>query len=144
MSSVITDWTYSDHEEWQGFYQLTETESGSVLVYQEDMADYPTDVCESAFMDGQLVGFCRHIGQLFGLPASDILKAVRQVPTLDNLESLYYCHHEGQASWWEYDARGIALCKVCQLCKESKLAQYRPEVLVNPDYQADEQIEPDL
>jgi len=53
------------------------------------------------------------------------------------------CMHEGEDSWWEYDARGIPLCKVCDLCEETKLSMYRPEVLSNPNYHADEQIEED-
>ena len=56
---------------------------------------------------------------------------------------LRYCMHEGEDSWWEYDARGIPLCKVCDLCEETKLSMYRPEVLNNPNYTADEPIEPE-
>lgn len=55
---------------------------------------------------------------------------------------LNYCIHEGEDSWWEYDARGIELCRVCDKCKAVKLAKYRPEVLRNPNYTADEDIEP--
>ncbi len=54
---------------------------------------------------------------------------------------LRYCNHEGEYSWWEHDARGIPLCKVCDRCEEAKLSMYRSEVLSNPSYQADEQIE---
>ena len=54
---------------------------------------------------------------------------------------LRYCNHEGEHSWWEHDARGIPLCKVCDRCEEAKLSMYRPDVLYNPKYQADEQIE---
>jgi len=32
-------------------------------------------------------------------------------------------------SWWENDARGIPLCRVCDQCQEAKLSQYRPEIL---------------
>ena len=46
-------------------------------------------------------------------------------------------------SWWEYDARGIALCRVCDTCKKKKLARYRPEVLTDPGYFCDEPIEPE-
>lgn len=53
------------------------------------------------------------------------------------------CMHVNQDSWWEYDARGIELCRVCDLCYESKMAQYRPEVLRNPNYLTDEPIEPE-
>jgi len=34
-----------------------------------------------------------------------------------------------RASRWEYDAQGIPLCRVCEDCREQKLAQYRPEIL---------------
>lgn len=54
-----------------------------------------------------------------------------------------FCMHVNQDSWWEYDARGIELCRVCDLCRESKLAEYRPEVLRNPNYLTDEPIEPE-
>ena len=43
-------------------------------------------------------------------------------------------------SWDEYDARGIYLCHVCDKCEEAKLMQYRPEVLTNANYWADEEI----
>jgi hypothetical protein len=49
--------------------------------------------------------------------------------------------HEGEDSWWEYDARGIPLCKVCDKCEEVKLSEYRRDVLTNPSYVADEPIE---
>jgi hypothetical protein len=49
--------------------------------------------------------------------------------------------HDG-VSWWESDARGIPLARVCGECIAVKLARYRPEVLRNRDYQADENIEP--
>lgn len=39
------------------------------------------------------------------------------------------CTHKGEHSWWEYDARGIPLCRVCARCRATKLATYRPEVL---------------
>ena len=59
------------------------------------------------------------------------------------MPDLRYCTHEGQYSWWEYDARGIPLCKVCDRCKTARLSQYRPEVLQDSNYEADEPIEPD-
>lgn len=40
-----------------------------------------------------------------------------------------YCAHEGEYAWWEHDAQGIPLCKVCDKCADAKLAQYRPEIL---------------
>ena len=35
----------------------------------------------------------------------------------------------GEVSWWEYDAQGIPLCKVCGDCEKEKLSRYRPEIL---------------
>jgi hypothetical protein len=52
-------------------------------------------------------------------------------------------HEYPEDTWWEYDARGIELCKVCDACRAEKLAMYRPEVLRNPNYEADEDIEPE-
>jgi len=52
-------------------------------------------------------------------------------------------HTKGDGSWWENDARGIPLTRVCVKCKKAKLSGYRPEVLSNPNYEADEAIEPE-
>lgn len=49
----------------------------------------------------------------------------------------------GCDSWWESDARGIPLARVCDECVDRKLAVYRPDVLTDPDYDADEPIEAD-
>ena len=49
----------------------------------------------------------------------------------------------GRESWWAYDARGIELTRVCAKCEREKLSRYRPEVLTNPNYAADEPIEED-
>jgi hypothetical protein len=46
-------------------------------------------------------------------------------------------------SWWENDARGIPLARVCEDCKNQKLSKFRPEVLNNPQYEASEPIEPE-
>jgi hypothetical protein len=32
-------------------------------------------------------------------------------------------------SWWEHDAQGIPLCRVCEKCIDEKLSRYRPEIL---------------
>lgn len=48
-----------------------------------------------------------------------------------------------QASWWENDARGIPLCRVCPKCRAEKLKRYRPDVLNDPNYWTDEAIEED-
>lgn len=44
-------------------------------------------------------------------------------------EDLRYCQHEGEYSWWEHDAQGIPLARVCDRCIAVKLASYRPEIL---------------
>ena len=44
-------------------------------------------------------------------------------------EDLRYCQHEGEYSWWEHDAQGIPLARVCDHCIAAKLAGYRPEIL---------------
>jgi hypothetical protein len=49
----------------------------------------------------------------------------------------------GCKSWWENDARGIPLARVCPKCRVEKLAKFRPEVLTNPQYETDEPIEGD-
>ena len=43
--------------------------------------------------------------------------------------------------WPEYDARGIFLTYVCGECRASKMNGYRPDVLTDPNYPADEPIE---
>lgn len=40
-------------------------------------------------------------------------------------------HTKTDGSWWEHDARGIPLCRVCAKCRKAKLARYRPEVLTD-------------
>jgi len=49
----------------------------------------------------------------------------------------------GLELWWEHDARGIPLCVVCEKCRATKLKGYRADVLEDPNYWADEQIEAD-
>jgi hypothetical protein len=49
----------------------------------------------------------------------------------------------GLYSFWEFDARGIELCRCCDACRAEKLSHYRPEVLTDPSYEADEPIEPE-
>lgn len=47
----------------------------------------------------------------------------------------------GKNSQWQYDARGIPLTRACSECRKEKLSKYRPEVLKNPNYAANESIE---
>jgi len=49
--------------------------------------------------------------------------------------------NSGLESWWENDARGIPLCRVCDKCRKRKLSKYRPDVLTDSQYWADEPIE---
>lgn len=48
---------------------------------------------------------------------------------MQTTEDLRYCQHEGEYSWWEHDAQGIPLARVCDRCITAKLAGYRPEIL---------------
>lgn len=47
----------------------------------------------------------------------------------------------GEYSYWESDARGIPLARVCDKCKAERLKGYRPEVLTDSNYECDEPIE---
>lgn len=38
-------------------------------------------------------------------------------------------------TWWEFDRHGIEICRVCDDCKDEKLARF------NPDYEAEEPID---
>ena len=49
----------------------------------------------------------------------------------------------GLMSRWVLDARNIPLVRACDKCRKEKLSHYRPDVLTNPNYEADEPIEPD-
>jgi hypothetical protein len=50
----------------------------------------------------------------------------------------------GQLSFWRYDARGIPLARTCERCFDERITnRYRWDVLNNPNYHADEQIEED-
>jgi len=47
-------------------------------------------------------------------------------------------------SWPEYDAQRIYLCRVCDVCRDAKLARYRPEILSGYDQSdVNEPIEPE-
>lgn len=47
-------------------------------------------------------------------------------------------------SWWEKDAKGIPLARVCTQCKRAKLAGFRPEILSGyTQADVDEPIEPE-
>lgn len=42
-----------------------------------------------------------------------------------------------------HDARGIFLTFTCDACHDAKMARYRPDVLTDPHYWADEPIDAD-
>lgn len=44
-------------------------------------------------------------------------------------ELKYHPHTPYDGSWWEYDAQGIPLDRVCAQCRNAKLSKYRPEIL---------------
>ena len=46
-------------------------------------------------------------------------------------------------TWIEYDARNIPLGTCCEICQTDLLSKFRTEVLTNPNYECDEQIEPE-
>ena len=41
----------------------------------------------------------------------------------------------------QFDARSIYLCRTCPKCHARRMKRYRPDVLTDPNYWADEQIE---
>jgi hypothetical protein len=43
----------------------------------------------------------------------------------------------------QYDARGIFLTNTCEDCHDRKMAEFRPDVLTDPDYWTDEPIDED-
>lgn len=46
-----------------------------------------------------------------------------------------HCEHTRDESWWEYDRRGIELCRVCDKCIEKRLRSFNPEVLTDEQLQ---------
>jgi hypothetical protein len=42
-----------------------------------------------------------------------------------------------------YDARGIYLARVCDACRERRLAGFRPDIFEDSDYECDEPINED-
>lgn len=47
----------------------------------------------------------------------------------------------GLPSQWQHDARGIPLRRTCKACHKAAMARYRPDVLTDPSYWADEPID---
>jgi len=59
---------------------------------------------------------------------------------MGHLRMLCPCGSQHYSSW-QYDARGIALCRTCDKCHNDKMKRYRPDVLTDSNYWADEIIE---
>jgi hypothetical protein len=47
----------------------------------------------------------------------------------------------GLPSTWQHDARGIPLCRTCEKCHAERMGGFRPDVLTDPNYWADEPID---
>ncbi len=57
---------------------------------------------------------------------------------------IIFCDHTHDESWWELDAQGIPLIRVCVKCKKRELARFRPVILTGyTQADVDEPIEPD-
>lgn len=57
-----------------------------------------------------------------------------------NLACQFHTTYDG--SWWEHDAQGIPLCRVCGKCQGEKLRRYTYKTLNNYDQSdVDEPIE---
>lgn len=57
---------------------------------------------------------------------------------------LEYHRCDRDSSWWEHDAQGIPLARVCEKCVEAKMSKYRPEILRGySQADVDEPIEPE-
>lgn len=52
-------------------------------------------------------------------------------------------HTKHDGSWWEKDARGIPLARVCDKCIDQKLSKYRKDIRTDSNYWADEVIDRD-
>lgn len=51
----------------------------------------------------------------------------------------YHTKYDG--SYWVNDARGIPAARVCEKCRNKKLAKYRKDIFTNSNYWADENID---
>jgi hypothetical protein len=47
----------------------------------------------------------------------------------------------GLPSEWQFDVRGIELCRTCPACHKQSMRRYRPDVLTDPNYWHDEPID---
>lgn len=69
-------------------------------------------------------------GSVFFTRVEDTLESVRRHAAMSAEDLKHHdCREAGEYSWWEYDAQGIPLCRVCDKCKKAKLSRYRPCIL---------------
>ena len=64
--------------------------------------------------------------------------------TLEKAEALKnHRHSKHDGSWWENDAQGIPLARVCDECREAKLSKFKRKIRTGYDQSdVDEPIEP--
>lgn len=83
----------------------------------------------------------------FDYPPPDISRTMRAYDYQDLPVREHACLNDRlskEPSWWEHDAQGIPLCRVCDRCRDDKLSRYRPEILSGYDQSdVNEDIEPD-
>ena len=66
----------------------------------------------------------------------------KRIEIMSNLK--YHPHTKSDGSWWENDARGIPLARVCDECRAAKLAGFRKVILTGyGQSDVDEPIEED-
>ena len=91
-------------------------------------------------------------GSLVPDPSVPESQSVRSSPAVDCNGGWRWSMYEartcncgsGEDSWWENDAQGIPLCRVCDQCREEKLGRYRPCILSGYDQSdVNEPIDPD-
>jgi hypothetical protein len=85
-------------------------------------------------------GFREH-GGWPGYPDFPETKEQRMEPVFDETPACP-CG-SGEHGEVEYDARGIYIGRMCDHCRTERLGHFRPEVLSDPGYDADEPIEPE-
>ncbi len=95
----------------------------------------------------EVCGNCREEGELHEDNRCEVCHQVdRDIEAYQlEQEEINRCQcGSGEQAQWEYDARGIELCKACSKCRKKKLSGYRREILTGYDQSdVDEPIEPD-
>jgi hypothetical protein len=141
------------------FDQIDKTGKAPVTTFQEsDEHEIATSQFTLSFTSNG-AGFsfpCDSAGNVLDKPDRRQLardnEAWAKDPTRDweNIEILPWTHRFQRCSCGSdvepekiYDARGIYLTRACPRCQPEKLSRFRPEVLTNPRYEADEDIDGD-